>query len=149
MVYSKEVYSGRFIPTNKSKYAGNSREIIYRSSYELKFMKWCDTNPSIIEWSSEEISIPYRSPLDNRVHRYYPDFYIKVKEQNNNIKKYLIEVKPHRFTQEPKIPKRKTQRFINEVKQWGTNLAKWQSAKEYCIDRGWDFKIITEKELGI
>ena len=149
MVYSKDVYSGRFIPTNKRKYKGDSREIIYRSSYELKFMKWCDSNPSIIEWSSEEIYIPYRSPIDGKVHRYYPDFYIKVQEKDQTIKKYLIEVKPHRFTQEPKIPKRKTKRFINEVKQWGTNLAKWQSATEYCIDKGWDFKIITEKELGI
>jgi len=144
MPYNKELHQGRFKPKNLHKYIGNPTNIIYRSGYELKFMNWCDMNEDVVEWGSEEIIIPYRSPIDNRVHRYFPDFYIKVKD-----KKYLIEIKPERFTQEPKIPKRKTKRFISEVKQWGVNLAKWQSAKEYCIDRGWEFKIITEKELGI
>jgi|TARA_R110000744_G_scaffold45248_1_gene100517 hypothetical protein len=107
-------------------------------------MNWCDKNDDVLAWGSEEIVIPYRSPLDNRVHRYYPDFVLKIRDTT-----YLIEVKPFRFTQEPKIPKRRTKRFITEVKQWGVNLAKWESAKEFCIDRGWEFKIITEKELGI
>jgi hypothetical protein len=144
MPYSKNVYKGRFKPTNPKKYCGDVSNIIYRSSYELKFMKWCDQNENIVEWGSEELSIPYRSPVDNRVHRYFPDFYIML-----NGKKYLIEIKPSRFTQEPKIPKTKTKRFIEEVKQYGTNLAKWQSATEFCLDNGWEFKIITEKELGI
>lgn len=144
MPYSKNVYKGRFKPTNPKKYCGDVSNIIYRSSYELKFMKWCDQNENIIEWGSEELSIPYISPIDNRVHRYFPDFYIKL-----NGKKYLIEIKPSRFTQEPKVPKRKTKRFIEEVKQYGTNIAKWQSATEFCLDNGWEFKIITEKELGI
>jgi|TARA_B110000967_G_scaffold210076_1_gene270292 hypothetical protein len=144
MNYSANVHKGRFNPKNPRKYRGNVANVIYRSSYELKFMKWCDMNDDITEWGSEEIVIPYRSPLDNRMHRYFPDFYIKIREQ-----KYLIEVKPYRFTQEPKIPKRKTKRFISEVKQWGVNLAKWQAAEEICIDSGWVFKIITERELGI
>lgn len=107
-------------------------------------MKWCDLNENIIEWGSEELSIPYKSPVDNRIHRYFPDFYLKL-----NNKKYLIEIKPSRFTQEPKVPKRKTKRFIEEVKQYGNNIAKWESATEFCLDNGWEFKIITEKELGI
>lgn len=144
MTYSKEIHKGRFNPRNPMKYRGNTANIIYRSSYELKFMNWCDLNADVVEWGSEEIAIPYRSPLDNRIHRYFPDFYIKVKN-----KKYLIEVKPERFTKEPKIPQRKTKRFINEVKQWGVNLAKWEAANEVCLDNGWEFKIITEKELGI
>lgn len=144
MNYSKNVYQGKFNPKNIHKYKGNVKNIVYRSSYELKFMNWCDMNDDVVEWGSEEISIPYRSPLDNKVHRYFPDFYIKVRN-----KKYLIEVKPWRFTQEPKIPQRKTKRFISEVKQWGVNLAKWEAAKELCMDHGWEFKIITEKELGI
>ena len=144
MPYNKEIHKGRFKPKNVHKYRGNPSNIIYRSGYELKFMNWCDKNNDVTAWGSEEIVIPYRSPIDNRVHRYYPDFIIRVKDTT-----YLIEVKPYRFTQEPKIPKRKTKRFITEVKQWGVNLAKWESAKEFCLDRGWEFKIITEKELGI
>jgi len=144
MPYNKQIHQGRFKPKNVHKYKGNPTNIIYRSGYELKFMNWCDKNDDVHAWGSEEIVIPYRSPLDNRVHRYYPDFVIKIRDTT-----YLIEVKPFRFTQEPKIPKRKTKRFITEVKQWGVNLAKWESAKEFCLDRGWEFKIITEKELGI
>lgn len=144
MPYNKEIHKGRFNPKNLHKYKGDPSNIIYRSGYELKFMNWCDKNNDVTAWGSEEIVIPYRSPIDNRVHRYYPDFVIRVKDTT-----YLIEVKPYRFTQEPKIPKRKTKRFITEVKQWGVNLAKWESAKEFCLDRGWEFKIITEKELGI
>jgi hypothetical protein len=149
MTYRKEIYSGKFVPRHPAKYKGNISNIVYRSGYELKFMNWCDLNDSVIEWGSEEIVIPYRSPLDNRVHRYFVDFFIKVRSKDSGHKMYLIEVKPHRFTQEPKIPKRKTQRFINEVKQWGVNLAKWEAAKEFCDDRQWEFKIITERELGL
>ena len=144
MPYTKKLHQGRFKPSNPKKYCGDVTNIIYRSSYELKFMKWCDLNENIVEWGSEELAIPYRSPIDNRIHRYYPDFYMEL-----NNKKYLIEIKPSRFTQEPKIPKRKTKRFIEEVRQYGTNIAKWKSATEFCIDQGWEFKIITEKELGI
>tara|TARA_R110002167_G_scaffold247369_1_gene452981 strand:- start:257 stop:703 length:447 start_codon:yes stop_codon:yes gene_type:complete len=148
MTYSKKVYSGKFIPRNPKKYKGNVTSIIYRSSYELKFMNWCDISDSVMEWGSEEIVIPYISPLDNRVHRYFVDFYVKVSSKDK-IRYCLVEVKPFRFTQEPKIPKRKTKRFLNEVKQWGVNLSKWEAAKEFCLDRNWEFMIITEKELGI
>jgi len=144
MPYTKDLHQGKFIPRNPLKYKGNINEIVYRSSYELKFMNWCDLNDDITEWGSEIIAIPYRSPIDRKVHRYFPDFYMKVKDR-----KYLIEIKPYRFTQEPKQPKRKTKRFISEVIQYGTNLAKWESATEFCLDRNWEFKIITEKELGI
>ena len=112
-------------------------------------MKWCDTNENILEWKSEEFWIPYKSPLDNRIHRYFPDFYVKVRESNGSIKKYVIEVKPLRQVKEPKIQKRKTQKYIAEVKEYAKNQAKWEAAKEFCKDRLMEFKIITEKELGI
>jgi hypothetical protein len=149
MTYTKNLYQGKFMPKNPSKYKGDISNIIYRSGYELKFMNWCDLNSDVLEWGSEEVVIPYRSPLDNRVHRYFVDFLVKVKQTDNTYKMILVEVKPYRFTQEPKIPKRRTKRFINEVKQWGVNLAKWESATEFCIDRGWEFKLITEKELRL
>jgi len=142
-------YKGRYQPNNPLKYKGNFRNIIYRSLWELKFMKYCDSNRNILEWGSEEFCLPYRSPLDNKVHRYFPDFYIKVKESTGQIKKYIIEVKPKRQCIEPKPQKKKTRTYIYEVRQYAQNQAKWKAAEEYCLDRGYEFKILTEKELGI
>jgi len=142
-------YKGRYQPNNPLKYKGNFRNIIYRSLWELKFMKYCDSNQNILEWGSEEFFLPYRSPLDNKVHRYFPDFYIKVKENTGQIKKYIIEVKPKKQCIEPKPQKKKTRTYIYEVRQYAQNQAKWKAAEEYCLDRGYEFKILTEKELGI
>ena len=142
-------YKGRYQPNNPLKYKGNFRNIIYRSLWELKFMKYCDSNQNILEWGSEEFCLPYRSPLDNKVHRYFPDFYIKVKESTGKIKKYIIEVKPQRQCIEPKPQKKKTRTYIYEVREYAKNQAKWKAAEEYCLDRGYEFKVLTEKELGI
>lgn len=144
MTYTKELHQGKFVPKNPNKYRGDISNIVYRSGYEVKFMNWCDLNSDVTQWSSEEVVIPYRSPLDNKLHRYFVDFYVKIQD-----KVYLIEVKPDRFTKEPAIPKRKTKRFLNEVAQYAVNQAKWKAAREVCADRNWEFKIITEKELGI
>lgn len=141
-------YSGRYIPTNTKKYKGNVDKIYYRSLWERKFMVYCDRNDSILEWGSEEVIIPYISPLDGRRHRYFPDFYIKVRQQNGTIKKILIEVKPKKYCGPPDVPKKKTKRFVNEVRQWGVNQAKWEAAIEWCNDRGIEFKILTEDHLG-
>ncbi len=112
-------------------------------------MKWCDTNPSVEEWGSETIIVPYISPLDRKVHRYFVDFYIKVKDKTGKVEKYLIEIKPERFTKPPEIPQKKTKRFVDEVFQYGVNEAKWKAAFEYCQDRNMKFIILTEKDLGI
>ena len=142
-------YKGRYQPTNPLKYKGNYRNIIYRSLWERKFMKYCDRNPNILEWGSEEFCLPYKSPLDNKVHRYFPDFYIKVRESTGKIKKMIIEVKPKRQCMEPKRQKKKTRGYIYEVREYAKNQAKWKAATEYCLDRGLEFKILTETELGI
>lgn len=112
-------------------------------------MKWCDTNRSVIEWGSETMIIPYKSPVDNKIHRYFVDFYIKVRNQDGIITKYLIEIKPERFTKPPEVPKRQTKKFIEEVFQYGVNQAKWKSANQFCQDRGMKFLVLTEKDLGI
>ena len=112
-------------------------------------MVYCDKNQNILEWASEEIAIPYRSPIDNRVHRYFPDFYMKVKETNGKIKNYVIEVKPAKQTIPPKKPKRQPKGYIREAYEYAKNQAKWKMAKEFCADRQWEFKVVTEKELGI
>ena len=108
-------YKGRYRPSNPKKYKGDSSNIIYRSLWERKFMVYCDNQTKILEWGSEEIVLPYRSPIDNKVHRYYPDFYIKVRESNGKIKRYIIEIKPKKQTVEPKMKKRKTKGYIYEV----------------------------------
>jgi hypothetical protein len=140
---------GRFTPKNVSKYQGDYRNIIYRSSWELKFMKYCDLNNNILEWGSEEIFIPYRSPLDGKVHRYFVDFYIKIRDVNGNNQKYLVEVKPKKQTKEPKKQKRMTKSYLYEVTEYVKNQAKWAAAEEFCDDHGMHFKIITEDELKI
>ena len=142
-------YKGKYQPSHPKKYKGNPSNIVYRSLWERKFMVYCDRNQNILEWGSEEIALPYRSPIDNRIHRYYPDFYIKVKESTGKIKKYIIEIKPLRQCMEPKVQKKKTKGYIYEVYEYAKNQAKWKAAREFCKDRMWEFKVLTENELGI
>jgi hypothetical protein len=142
-------YKGKYYPSYPRKYKGDPTNIIYRSLWERKFMVYCDKNESILEWASEEISIPYRSPIDNRVHRYFPDFYMKVKERGGKVKRYVIEVKPAKQTKPPVKPKRQTKGYIREAYEYAKNQAKWKMAREFCADRQWEFKVVTEKELGI
>lgn len=142
-------YKGKYKPSYPAKYKGDPTNIIYRSLWERKFMKYCDLNENVLEWGSEEMFLPYRSPIDNRVHRYFPDFYIKVKESTGQIKKYLIEIKPKKQTIPPPKPKRQTKSYINEVYEYAKNQSKWEAAKEYCKDRMWEFKVLTEDDLGL
>ena len=137
-------YQGKYNVSFPRKYKGDSNNVIYRSSWEYNFMKWCDLTPSIQEWGSEEIIIPYISPVDGKRHRYFPDFYVKIANR-----KYLVEVKPMKQTKEPKTQKRVTKKYISEVTTWAVNKAKWKAAEEFCLDQGWEFKIITEKELKV
>jgi hypothetical protein len=142
-------YKGKYQPSFPKKYKGDPTNIVYRSLWERTFMKYCDMNENILEWFSEEIAVPYRSPIDNKIHRYFPDFYIKVKESNGSIKKYIIEIKPKKQTVEPIPQKRKTKGYIYEVYEYAKNQAKWKAAEEWCADRGYEFKVLTEDDLGI
>jgi hypothetical protein len=142
-------YKGKYKPSYPQKYKGDPTNIIYRSLWERKFMVYCDLNEKIIEWGSEEIALPYRSPLDGKIHRYFPDFYIKVQEDSNQIKRYLIEIKPKKQTIPPSKPTRQTKRYLYEAYEYAKNQAKWEAAKEFCKDRQWQFKVITENDLGI
>ncbi len=138
-------YSGKFFPLNPNKYLGDPSNIWYRSLWERKVMVKFDTSSDVVQWSSEEIIIPYLSPVDNRWHRYFPDFYavIETKEGKRGV---LIEVKPQKQTVQPNVQKKVTKRYLNEVMTWGVNQAKW---KEHCDKKGWEFRILTEKELNI
>ena len=142
-------YKGRFTPKNPRKYKGNPHNVVYRSLWERKFMVYCDTNEAVIEWGSEEIIIPYLSPWDGQIHRYFPDFYIKIKQADGSYKKMVIEVKPKKQCQAPTEHKRKTRRWYKETKAWGINSAKWKSADEWCNNNDMEVKILTEDHLGI
>jgi len=144
-----ESLKSKYKPSNPQKYKGDYNNIICRSTWERKFCRWCDLNESIISWGSEEFFIPYISPVDNRVHRYFPDFIIKLKEHSGKVKTYVIEVKPKKQTVPPVKKTRVTKSFIHETKTYAVNQAKWKAAKEWCDDRLLEFKIITEDELGI
>ena len=150
MPRDRKYNQGYFRPQNPQKYLGDPNNIVYRSGWELKFMKWCDRNENILEYGSEEFFIPYFDPTTSRVRRYFPDFIIKVREQSGEIKKYVIEIKPKRQTMPPvQTSKKRTRTFISEVKTYAVNEAKWKAAKEWCADRMLEFRIITENELGI
>lgn len=136
---------GRFKPKNPQKYKGDPTNIVYRSGWELKLMGYLDVHEEVVQWASEEFCIPYRSPVDNRVHRYFPDFWVK----KNDGSVMVIEVKPAVQAEPPKQPSRLTRRYVSEVFEYGKNQAKWAAARDYCEDRGWQFVVMTEKELGI
>ena len=139
----------KYKPINPSKYIGDHSNIIMRSSWETKFAIWCDNNPSVLKWSSEETVVPYVSPIDNKAHRYFIDFKIQVRTNDGSVKTYLVEIKPDYQTRPPVKPSRKTKKFLQEVMTWGVNEAKWKAATNYAKDRGWDFIILTENHLGI
>lgn len=143
-----EYYQGRFAPKNPKKYLGDISNIVYRSSWELRVMMWLDDNPDIECWGSEELVIPYRSPIDHQLHRYFPDFVVKIRQPGNVTQIAIVEVKPLRQTLEPVPTKRKSKkRLLNEIITYETNQAKWKSAKAFCQEKGWKFIILTEKDI--
>jgi len=138
----------KWVPKNREKYTGNWENIIARSSWELKTFNWMDNNPNVVEWHSEELVIPYKSPVDGKYHRYFPDIFARMKGSDGRIKTYLIEIKPYAQTLEPKLKSRITKQYINEVCTYGVNQAKWKAAREYCSDRKWNFMTLTEKDVN-
>ena len=143
-------YKGYYKPSNPKKYRGNPTRIIYRSLWERKYMVYCDTTPSILEWGSEEIIIPYRSPLDGKSHRYYPDFYIKVREKSGKISRYIVEIKPKKQTKPPYDHKdKRSVSYKKACLTFAKNRAKWDAAEDYCGDRQMGFLILTEENLGV
>ena len=142
---------GFFKPSHPEKYEGNLNSIIYRSQMELNMMKHLDTHPSILKWSSEEKSvgmvIPYVKPTDGKVHRYFVDFKITRRLKTGEIKVCLAEVKWSTATMPPKPSKKKTRRYFAEQTAWFVNQAKWAEAKKVCERNGWEWFLITEKQL--
>lgn len=144
----KKYHQGRFMPSRPEKYVGDINTIEYRSGWELKFMKWADENPGVLKWASEELVIPYISPVDQRGHRYFTDFVILVQNRAGEQKKYVIEIKPSKETMPPKGAK-KTRRLLQETATYAVNQAKWHAADAWCKKHGMTFMVLTEKELGV
>lgn len=140
-------YKGSYKVKNIQKYQGDPTTVTYRSLWERKFMTYCDENTNILKWSSEEIVIPYKSPKDNKIHRYYPDFWIQIRNSKGIKEAILIEIKPKAQTVIPKKKTRITKKYLREIFIYGINEAKWKAADEYCKDRGWTFQILTEDHL--
>ena len=151
-------YKGKFTPRNPQKYTGDPNNIVYRSSWECKIMDRFDKDPNVLSWASEELIVPYISPIDGRYHRYFPDFLVKIRTKDGTMRTFLVEVKPLKQSRPPEKKSRITKKYITEVATWGVNQAKWKAAIEYCADRKWQFIVmasvdgnefinLTEKEL--
>lgn len=145
----KKWLQGKFIPKHIEKYVGNVNDITYRSSWEKRLMLWLDNNENVLQWNSEETVLPYKSPIDGELHRYYLDFTAKIKTKHG-IRKFLIEVKPYQQTIKPvKTPRKHLSTLLNEEKTYLVNQAKWKVAQQYAKKLGAEFIVLTEKELGL
>jgi hypothetical protein len=142
-------YRGLFQPLNPQKYRGNSHNIIYRSRWEQRFMSFLDRDKDVLEWSSEEMFIPYRCRTDGKMHRYFPDFKVKYRLANGKTVTRIIEIKPRGQVFRPVKPAKITKRYLAEVWTYTKNRSKWDYAEQWCKERGYEFQILTEKELGL
>ena len=140
-------YKGYFKPVNPHKYNGNPTQIVYRSLWEMRVMNYLDHHPHVVAWESELLAIPYRSKIDGRRHKYYPDFKVKFVDKDKKTRVMVIEVKPLEQRSPPKTSNRKTKKYIKEVVTYGINISKWAAAEQYCKDRNWEFKILSEDEI--
>ncbi len=144
---ARNYLQGKYTLQNKEKYVGDPTNIVFRSSWEKRFMLWADTNPNILRWNSEEVIVPYYDPSSDKERRYFVDFLIEFRTRDGLIKKALVEIKPEAQTKPPKPRTRITKAFIEETMTYNTNTAKWAYARKFCSDRGLDFVILTEKHL--
>ena len=141
-------YKGRYTIKNPDKYAGDAKKVIYRSLWERNAFRWCENNPKVKLWNSEEVVVPYVSTVDKKLHRYYVDLLIQMEDK----KTYLIEIKPKKETQPPKKRSRKTKKYVNEQLTYIKNNDKWEAANKFAEHNGWKFQVWTEetlKNLGI
>lgn len=141
-------YKGRYPVKNPSKYVGDHTKVTYRSSWELRYARYCDISSKVLEWNSEEYVIPYFLATDGKMHRYYVDFYVKVLEGSGKISKHLIEIKPNKERKPPKHNKNK-RRFLTETLTYIKNQAKWKAATIFAHERGMSFYVLDEFDLGI
>lgn len=139
----------KYTPKNPKKYKGDPTNIWIRSSWEKKLILWLDHNMSCMEYQSEQIVIPYRSPVDGKMHRYYVDFVATFRMGDNTVKTFLIEVKPYSQTLPPQKGKKRQSTYMEECKTYCVNQAKWEAAEKFAALKGMKFIKVTEYELGL
>lgn len=144
---NRHYHQGVFVPKNPEKYIGNANNIVYRSQWERIFLHWCDTNDSVLKYSSEECVIPYISPIDMKKHRYFVDFFVTILQDTGKVQNFLVEIKPFAQTHPPKKPKTINESYNESVRTYLVNQAKWKAAERVCQERGWKFMVLTEREL--
>lgn len=143
-------HQGFFRPKNPQKYKGDPNRIVYRSGWELSVFVHLDKHPDVVQWASEEIVVPYTNPFDQNLHRYFPDLLVWIRQKDGSIKTFMYEIKPQSQSKPPKVIEgKKNKKYLNEVYTWGINQAKWNAARYFCAKRGWEFKVLTEKDLGL
>jgi hypothetical protein len=149
MAKRKKYHQGIFTPQNPAKYSGKLHTIEFRSSWELRVMKWFDLNSSIVKWNSEGIVIPYLCPTDGEWHRYFVDFACMVEKKDGTHDYFLVEIKPASQRVPPKYRGRITKTYLEESATYAKNQAKWKAAAEFCKQKGWQFIILDEYDLGL
>jgi hypothetical protein len=141
---------GYFIPKNPEKYVGPT-PIIYRSSWEYKFMIWCDINDKVIVWSSEPVEIKYWSRQGNKQRTYHPDFYFRILKVDGSTEDFLAEIKPKAQIQKPTLPTKMSKKALESYKflaeQYVKNMDKYNAAKQYAAERNWRFIVLTEDTI--
>lgn len=132
---------GIYTPKNPEKYVGKHAPK-YRSGWEMTFMTFCDTNKNVLYWASEAIKIPYRSPLDGKIHQYIPDFFVVYQNKRGQKIAEMVEIKPKKQSLiESRTASAKDRAVV------AVNHAKWASAMAYCKAQGYTFRVITEDDL--
>jgi hypothetical protein len=144
---NRKTHKGRFKPANPQKYRGDVNDVIYRSSWELRVFRYLDQHPDVLEWGSEICVIPYVSPVDNKVHRYFVDVWVKKKDPSGQINILIIEIKPKKEMFPPEKKSKITKRYLEEVRSYAVNQAKWESASNYAKELGWSFAVLTEDQI--
>lgn len=147
-VGSRKYKQGTFVPENPDKYLGKKGEsIIYRSSWELRVCKWFDKNPNVVYWNSEGFVVPYLSPADNKMHRYFVDFVAQMRTKSGEMRTYAIEVKPANQMELPTTKNKR--RLVEETITYAINTAKWNAAKKFFAEKNVQFIVLNEYDLGI
>jgi hypothetical protein len=141
MATGRNTMKGRFIPKHPEKYLGNPERIIFRSSWEVRLFKWLDSTPAVLQWASEEFSIPYLHPFEKRVAQYYPDALVIYKDKFGNLKKEIVEIKPYKET--VLTPKASDQ----DKYALAVNQAKWKAAADFAAKQGMSFRVLTERSM--
>ena len=142
-------YKTKFIPKNTLKYIGDYTNIVCRFLWERRFCKYLDSNKNVVRWNSEGLIIPYYSTVDKKRHRYYPDFFVELKMPSGDIKTMVIEIKPEKQTKKPNKGRKNNSTYLRECMTYETNQSKWKYAEKYCNERGWEFKVLTEKDINV